>query len=262
MNLEDIGAAEQNLGEGKLEEQIKKQATVDKISHLINSYYQYNISDSDSIALRIFEVSENRDLDYHILLGIIKTESDFSNSKVSSTGDYSMAQINYGTWSDEFFRMKESKIPVADAKVFKQLQKIGPKNFSDQEKAKYITIVKKYDLLNYFELSSSKDYSIDKMGEILQILKKRHGKDKHWYARYHSGTCRSDFCPKMDYAKKVKTNIKHMDEVNKQYLQANIEQIQKGLAKAVDTHGLDQEKVQNLNQSLSKFMSLRYIAKN
>lgn len=254
LNLEDVGA----IDNAETERAEKKEATISKISHLINSYYHYDVKNADSIAEKIFEAGQSRDLDYHILLGIIKTESDFSSDKISSTKDYSMAQINYKIWSKEFIRIKSSSLSNSEKAFLESLTKKYPDTFTNKEKEKYNAITKKHGLLNYFELQSSNDYSIDKMAEILSIIRNRHSKDQNWYARYHSSTPSL----KSVYANKVNKNIRHMDQVNRQYLQDSIVSINKSLEQAIDSHGVDAEKVASLKQSLSKYFSNKYIAKN
>lgn len=44
--------------------------------------------------------------------------------------------------------------------------------------------------LNCNRLIGDYRYSIEKMAEILSVIKKRHSDDPHWYGRYHSGTPR------------------------------------------------------------------------
>jgi hypothetical protein len=109
LNLEDVG--EENDVQNSFQlEQIEKKFTIEKIEHLIHSYYSYKVTNASIIAEQIYEQSKDKKLDYHILLGIIKTESDFENSKVSTTGDVSIVQINYKIWSKEFLRISDSKL--------------------------------------------------------------------------------------------------------------------------------------------------------
>lgn len=103
------------------------------------------------VAKAIIQHSAKHNIDFRILLGIIKVESDFNQNMVSDTGDYSMAQINYDTWSKELKRTKNIKL--------------------DKNK-----------------LQKDINYSISMMTEILNVLQSRHSKDPVWYARYHSGT--------------------------------------------------------------------------
>lgn len=87
-----------------------------------------------------------------IVLAIIDTESDFNQDAVSSTGDISMAQINVEVWNREFERMNA-------------------------------------ELIDAERLKEDKTYTMEQMGRILLLLKKRYEKvDRRWYARYHSGT--------------------------------------------------------------------------
>jgi soluble lytic murein transglycosylase-like protein len=103
------------------------------------------------LAKAIVTQSAQHKVDFRILLGIIKVESDFKQDMVSSTGDYSMAQINYDTWSKELKRTRKIKL--------------------DKEK-----------------LKKDINYSISMMTEILKVLHSRHQQDPMWYARYHSST--------------------------------------------------------------------------
>lgn len=87
-----------------------------------------------------------------IMLAILKTESDFNQTAVSSTNDLSIAQINPRVWGkgDRFFK-----------------------------------ITKKH--LNVARLKRDDAYAIYCMSEILRFLKAKHSKnDKWWFARYHS----------------------------------------------------------------------------
>lgn len=103
------------------------------------------------IASSIIKHSGNKKIDYKVLMGILKVESDFNQAQVSHTLDYSLAQVNYAIWSKELYRVKKVK-------------------------------------LNKEKLKTNIDYSIDIMTDILSILEKRHGEDPNWFARYHSST--------------------------------------------------------------------------
>lgn len=105
-----------------------------------------------TIAKAIHELSQSYNIDPKILIAIIDAESEFDNSKVSPTGDYSVAQINLKVWKNGF-------------------QKIG------------------YPKLDIKRLKTDEAYAITKMSQILKSLKDRFGKkDKRWFARYHSHT--------------------------------------------------------------------------
>lgn len=105
-----------------------------------------------TIAKAIHEISETYKIDPKILIAIIDAESEFDNSKVSPTGDYSVAQINLKVWTNGF-------------------QKIGFKK------------------LDVKRLKTDEVYAITKMSQILKSIKDRYGKkDKRWFARYHSHT--------------------------------------------------------------------------
>lgn len=132
--------------------------SVDEIFRQIKSLP--NMSDSSNndeflieVAQKIKEVSSITGIDYKIFISIIKTESSFKQDSVSSTGDFSLAQINFKTWEQEF-----------------NLLGLNPIDFN--------------------KLKSDHGYSIELMGQILKILKGRHRSDDYWYARYHSSTPR------------------------------------------------------------------------
>jgi hypothetical protein len=103
------------------------------------------------VASAIYSNAKRYNISKRVLLSIIKIESNFKSSKVSSTGDYSIVQINLKIWNKEFKRLG---LPA----------------------------------INKSELLKNDDYAISKMCHILSIIKGRHLKDKQWYARYHSNT--------------------------------------------------------------------------
>ena len=109
-----------------------------------------NIKNRVRIANSLSQVAKKYKIDPKLMIAIIATESDFQNNKVSSTGDLSLAQINPDVWDREFKRLGLEK-------------------------------------LNQARLKKDEVSALNKMAEILTILKNRHEKkDKHWYARYHS----------------------------------------------------------------------------
>lgn len=103
------------------------------------------------VASAIYSNAKRYNISKRVLLSIIKIESNFKSSKVSSTGDYSIVQINLKIWNKEFRRLG-------------------------------------FPTINKNELVKNDDYAISKMCLILNIIKSRHLKDKQWYARYHSNT--------------------------------------------------------------------------
>lgn len=108
--------------------------------------------DRNRIAYSLYLTTKKYNIDPKLMIAIIGTESDFVNSKVSTTGDLSLAQINTEIWNKEFVRLG--------------LDKLNPKRLKKDE-----------------------NYALSKMAEILTILKKRHAKnDSQWFARYHSHT--------------------------------------------------------------------------
>lgn len=121
------------------------------------------------LALKKFNIAPQ------IMVSIIDVESDFQYTKISSTGDLSIAQINPDIWNKEFEWMKK---PLIDANQ--------------------LTTVKQ-------------TYAMEKMAKILSILKKRHEKkDRRWYARYHSNTGEL----KHKYLKKIDIRMKMLAKAN------------------------------------------------
>lgn len=110
------------------------------------------LKDRHRIAYSLYLTTKKYKVDPKLMIAIIATESDFINTKVSTTGDLSLAQINAEIWNKEFERLGLSK-------------------------------------LNSKRLKKDENYALSKMAEILNILKSRHAKnDSKWFARYHSQT--------------------------------------------------------------------------
>lgn len=110
-----------------------------------------------------------------IVIALIDTESNFKYSKVSSTGDLSLGQINVEVWNKEFKRLKMPLI----------------------QKSKLTTV--------------DQAYAMETMAKILNILKTRHAKrDRRWYARYHSNTTKY----KMDYLRKIEVRMRMLSAVH------------------------------------------------
>lgn len=108
-----------------------------------------------------------------IIISLIDTESNFQASKISHTGDVSIAQVNADVWNKEFQRLK---LPLIKKGKLKQIEQ---------------------------------GYAIDTMARILAILKKRHEKkDRRWYARYHSNTKKY----KWDYISKIEIRMKMLEQ--------------------------------------------------
>ncbi len=104
----------------------------------------------DRYSFLIYTYAKKHKVDPFIMMALIKVESDFDQKAVSTTGDYSLAQINYKVWK-------------------KELSSKGLK-------------------LDFNKLTSNHAYAIEKMAIILSIIQKRHAKDNQWYGRYHSNT--------------------------------------------------------------------------
>jgi soluble lytic murein transglycosylase-like protein len=108
------------------------------------------------------------------MIAIIDTESDFDNTKISTTGDLSLAQINTDIWNKE---LKRLKLPSIDEK----------------------------------RLQNDESYALNQMAMILSILKERHSKkDGSWYARYHSHTKKY----KTIYFSKVQLRMRKIASIN------------------------------------------------
>lgn len=123
----------------------------------------------NKIANDIHHAIKKYKVEPQIVVSLIDTESNFQYSKVSTTGDLSLGQVNVEVWNAEFKRMK-------------------------------LPLIKK-------ELLTVEDqgYAMEKMAQILSILKARHGKkDRRWYARYHSNTTKY----KTDYLRKIEIRMK------------------------------------------------------
>jgi hypothetical protein len=166
------------------------------------------------IAKSIIKHSEDKKIDFRILLGILKTESDFSQNTVSSTGDFSLAQINYRIWSDEFKKVKNIK-------------------------------------LNKDKLKKDIDYSISMMTEILNILEKRHPNDPLWYARYHSSTpsLKIKYAGKVD---SVVNSIKLEEySFNLQRISSLITKLNEITPSMAEDNGINIETIQKLVSQLS-----------
>lgn len=134
---------------------------------------ELEINARNKIANNIHHAIKKYKVEPQIVVSLIDTESNFQYSKVSSTGDLSLGQVNVEVWNVEFSRMK---IPLID-------------------KAKLVT--------------EDQAYAMEKMAQILSILKKRHAKkDRRWYARYHSNTAKY----KMDYLTKIEVRMKMLAE--------------------------------------------------
>lgn len=126
------------------------------------------------IAASLYKTATTYKVNPKLMIAIIGTESDFVNEKISSTGDLSLAQINTEIWNKEFERLG--------------LKKLNPEL-----------------------LKKNEAYALNKMAQILNILKARHQKsDSKWFARYHSQTKKY----KNIYSKKVEKRLRMIASVN------------------------------------------------
>ncbi len=132
------------------------------------------LNDRHRIAYSLYLTTKKYKVDPKLMIAIIATESDFNNTKVSTTGDLSLAQINADIWNKEFERLGLSK-------------------------------------LNSKRLKKDENYALSKMAEILNILKSRHAKsDSKWFARYHSQTKKY----KTIYTSKVEKRMRMIASMN------------------------------------------------
>lgn len=135
---------------------------------------ELKISNRNRIARSLYNTTKKNKLDPKLMIAIIGAESDFVNSKISTTGDLSLAQINTEIWNKEFSRLGLSR-------------------------------------LNSKRLKKDEVYALSKMAEILNIIKARHGKkDRKWFARYHSSTKKF----KDIYSLKIEKRMRMIASVN------------------------------------------------
>lgn len=132
------------------------------------------MNNRNRIAKSLYNTTKKYKLDPKLMIAIIGTESDFVNTKVSTTGDLSLAQINTQVWNKEFTRLGLGQ-------------------------------------LNAQLLKKDEVYALSKMAEILNIIKARHAKkDTKWFARYHSHTKKF----KDLYSVKVEKRMRMIASVN------------------------------------------------
>lgn len=132
-------------------DQVKIPPRTTNIAKMISALKpKFNKQKKYLLANKIQKVSKEFKLEPQIIVAIIDAESEFDQSKVSETGDLSLAQINPDVWNEEFKRLNLEELDVE-------------------------------------RLKTDAEYSLKMMGKILSHLKKNYGhKDKKWYGRYHS----------------------------------------------------------------------------
>ena len=147
------------------------------ISHMISVVQpELEINTRNKIANDIHHAIKKYKVEPQIIVSLIDTESNFSYSKVSSTGDLSIGQVNVEVWNREFKRMK-------------------------------LPLISKEQLV-----TEDQSYAMEKMAQILSILKSRHAKnDRRWYARYHSNTSKY----KLNYLRKIEVRMKLLAQSRK-----------------------------------------------
>lgn len=152
--------------------------TISKISMILTKEMKINKQKSERLSTIIAFAAKKYDIDPRIIIAIIKVESNFKQNAINLTscertkqdkcGDYSIAQINYETWSKSF-------------------PKMGRK------------------ALDLHRLKTDETYAIFRMAEILSILKAQYAStDNVWFARYHSSTP----VHKTRYTKALKTELR------------------------------------------------------
>lgn len=103
------------------------------------------------LAYHIHKNALKRKIDPSKVVLLIATESDFNINAYNKAGDYSIAQINFPIWNSEFKRLNRKE-------------------------------------LDFLRLTNDPAYAINRMVEILEILKQRHPNDRKYYTRYYSNT--------------------------------------------------------------------------
>ena len=188
---------------------------VGDIAEIISKYYKLSKEKQgqiSQIAKAVSSESIKRNIDYKLMVAILKVESTFKQSATNSSGDLSVAQVNYNQWSKEFKRLG-------------------------------------YPALNKERLKTDIKYSIQKMAEILEILASRHADDDDlWFARYHNRKP----APKHEYAEKIRAEImfinknKLKDIQNRLYL--SVDELN-GLKK-IEDRAVSEDTVNNLIKHL------------
>lgn len=136
--------------------------TIKRISAILTGEMKLSQEKGERLATIIAFSAKKYDIDPRIMIAIMKIESNFKQdaynltscefSKQEKCGDYSIAQINYETWSKTFPKMGRKPLDLK-------------------------------------RLKTDETYSIFRMGEILSIIKKQYAaQDPTWFARYHSST--------------------------------------------------------------------------
>ena len=214
-NLNDIANLNVNLPVKQMTDQEIKAELVE----VINSFYVKPVKNADSIANAIVKYSYKHQVDYKLMLAIIKNESDFKQSAVSRTGDISISQIRVPVWKEEF---ANRKLRPLDAQ----------------------------------KLKKDSNYAIDRMAEIISILEdKWKEEDPYWYARYHSRTDRPDKPLKSNYAKKVQKVLAHITiqelEGTDQKLDNLLLSLKSISLDLAADENLDYEKIQKLKEQIT-----------
>lgn len=141
-----------NLMANELKEEVVFKDMISFVENTIDVVQTVLYHRKKKLARFITKTAVKYNLDPRLMVAIINTESKFDRNAYNPSGDYSLVQINYRIWKKEF---KKRKLRPLDKK----------------------------------KLVYNEDYAIDRMGEILSILKREYSrKEKLWYLRYHSAT--------------------------------------------------------------------------
>lgn len=106
----------------------------------------------DMLSLAIYNNANKYKINPDIFLALLMQESTFIQSKISTTGDISVAQINYRVWSKELKRLKIMTLDKG-------------------------------------RLHRDPVYAINVMGIILDQIKSKYAnRERLWFTRYHSNT--------------------------------------------------------------------------
>lgn len=154
------------------------QKAINRISHILKTEMKLSEEKSNRLATKIAFAAKKYGIDPRIMISIIKVESNFKQeatnfesckrTKQIKCGDYSLAQINYESWSVNFPKMGRKALDLQ-------------------------------------RLKTDESYALFRMAEILSILKNQYEKtDKTWFARYHSSTDKH----KKRYIKELKIVLK------------------------------------------------------
>jgi len=125
---------------------------------------RHNKTTVTNLAININKSAIKWEIDPMIMTRLIAAESHFKFGAKSNTGDFSLVQINCKIWTKEFRNLRRRK-------------------------------------LDCIRLVKDPAYALDRMAEILSIVKKR-SINKYWYLGYHSNTKKL----RLKYLKNIRKN--------------------------------------------------------